>query len=571
MSGILEPRPAEGCWLGMDNGVEFVVRPADGIVAGPTLVELSRYQITATLPDSLASPRLVVGGLALSQSNVWKHAGQMGCTLSLSSEFGQLEISLHDGAHPYATCRIQVHPRHLDLDTDFAAIRSDLERISYSLAYALWKQTFHELYPHATIPAGIPEWLGLLRSLWERLALTIREIERDPDRQVVQRQEQRDAARATRMDPGGLRWLTRHPEAWERHTTQPRGFSHPLPGGGFAAPRKVLVTHNDVSYDTTANRALKAALRDLERRLVYVINAVQRLSKEHFASAQKTEYKQQLERIRGALRSLLMARYLSEVRDVKTAHPRSVHVIRTDPRYRETLRALDVLKWGLVSEMSGRAVRMALKDTWQLYEYWVFMYVLDLLRTRGWEEVEQDVVTTDLRGELIVSLQHDDTHAHFKREDADTGEVSEVVVTFHKGFAPKGTCNVPALGALTVKRDVDIMLTVNRENGFHRYVLDPKYRVEVTSNGCRVCPTSAIDDMHVYRDAIGRWAPRPGGGLYFERILQGAFAIFPSRDEECYRKHLFAQRIEDGIGAVPLLPSEPPLEMFADLVDRLCS
>ncbi len=264
-------------------------------------------------------------------------------------------------------------------------------------------------------------------------------------------------------------------------------------------------------------------------------------------------------------------RYLSKVRDVTTAHPQSLHVIRTDPRYRETLRALDVLKWGLVAEMSGRATRISLKDTWQLYEYWVFMYVLDLLRTRGWEEVEQGVVTTNPRGELVVSLRHEDTHAHFKRENTDTGEVSEVIVTFHKGFVPKGTRTVPTLGALTVKRDVDIMLAVNRGNEFRRYVLDPKYRVEVTSDGCRVCPTSAIDDMHVYRDAIGRWVPRPGGGLYFERILQGAFAIFPSRDEECYREHMFVQRLDDGIGAVPLLPSAPPLEMFAELVDRLCS
>lgn len=565
---------ADNCWTGVEDGVRFEVRPRAGRDAeGTQLRERSEYQLLITAPTEIDEPSIAIGGFPVTPSEVWARGRVAGCVLALGSEFGRLELTLTYGERSKAACWIDVRPRYLDAERDVTAMQADLRRISLSLAYALWRRTFHELYPDREVPAGLPEWLGLLRSLWGLIERKVREIERNPDREIVRRREVVSSARATRVDAAGIRWLAKNPDAWERHATEPPGFSLPVPGG-FAAPAKALVTRNDISYDTPANRVIKAALVRLERELSRVVRRIEDLPPRHFASATRERYREYLEKILFGLRRYLRVDYLSEVREDAAPRAASVHIARTDARYRQLLRALDVLRWGLVVDVTGPATRMYLKDTWQLYEYWVFLYVLDLLRGWGWSCERQGVLTTDSRrpGDVLVDVvRGEESRTRFEKRDPETGALSVVTVFFHRGFrsrmSEKGSLGP---GALTVARDVDIYVEIQKGAEVIRVVLDPKYRAE-SERGCLVCPESAIDDMHVYRDAIGRWAARPGGGRIFERSLRGAFAVFPSRDEVCLSGHRFVDSLEDGIGALPLLPSEdPPPKMLPDLLWYMC-
>lgn len=583
MTVSLRPTDEGDAWAGEESGVRFEIRPKSGGVGhGEHLREGTEYQVLISGPTEMDSPRLRVGGVEVAEGALWSKDTVAVSNLALGQEFGTLELSFEDGPRR-ATGRVEVRPRYLDAERDLPAIESDLQRISFSLAYAVWKRTFQELYPDRQTPAGVPEWLGLLRSLWADIRRNVGEIESNPDSRIVRRREVRDAARASKVDAEGIRWLAKTPEAWERRPGQPPGFSIPV-SGGFATPTKALIVRNDVSYDTPANRVLKAALRRLERELTRVVRSASRgLSNRHYASGQEDRYWRFLEGVLLELRGFMRAAYMSEVREQDAPAAANVHVVRTDVRYRRVIRALEVLRWGLVTDVSGPAARMSLKDTWQLYEYWVFLYVVDLFGRWGWACRRQGVFgdRSARPGTLSVDMvRGEQSKTQFSKTDPTTGLESVATLFFHYGFGAgfrsgggeKGQRpSPPGPGALTVRRDVDIFLELQVGSGeVVRVVFDPKYRAEYEGN-CLVCPESAIDDMHVYRDAIGRWEMSPGGGRHFRRTLRGAFAVFPSRDESCLAGHRFTKSLDEGVGAVPLLPSEdPPPKMLPSLIARLC-
>jgi hypothetical protein len=58
--------------------------------------------------------------------------------------------------------------------------------------------------------------------------------------------------------------------------------------------------------------------------------------------------------------------------------------------------------------------------------------------------------------------------------------------------------------------------------------------------------------MHTYRDGIGRLR----GDGRFERLLDGAFVLFPAAWDETYLKHRFHRSIAHGIGGFPLMPGD---------------
>lgn len=190
-----------------------------------------------------------------------------------------------------------------------------------------------------------------------------------------------------------------------------------------------------------------------------------------------------------------------------------------------------------------------------LYEYWVYLYVLGLFSSWGWDCVVQGAFTVSRPGAPIVLdlARGERSQSQFERVDSATGQYTLATVTFHRGF-PSRRAN-PGLGpgALTVTRNVDILVEIETGGMMRRLVVDPKAEVV---DGHLVCPSSAVGDMHVYRDAIGRWEVGAAGARHFVRALDAAVAVFPSRDEVGAAASLFYDSLADGIGALPLMPPD---------------
>lgn len=545
-------------WVAEENGVRFTLAPIGPEPAGPHLIENRTYQLVVEAPPGLNEASLSIGGVSVDMvPSTWRGTVLVQ-TLVLRHEFGNLRIRLSKGAALLAECVAEVRPRYLDAETDILNMKRDIQEISTSLAYSVWKNTFRTMYPDLSVSATGPEWLSILRALWHRLLVTLREIERDPHQALVARRVVVPVDRAGKIDNRSVRWLSKNPAAWAKVARPGRRASVPYQGE-HAVPTEVSVPRREVTYDTPPNRVLKKRLRALNARIAGAVETVSEIPKGHFAYGRKIDFRNHLQELSVDLAKATGAKYLQSVGAPDAYSPASIHVMRADPRYREVLRITNLLDWGLTTTVKGRAVEASLRQTWELYEFWVFLYVLKWFDTECWECIEQGVLRIDNPAKPILRVDMErgvETQTTFQRRDLASGTVSRVELTFHASFpCHPQVDDDPVLGSMTADRDVDILLRV--QHGVEPaslFALDPKYRV-MDEGACRICPSAAVDDMHVYRDDIVLWSMLPGSGvLEVERALDGAYAVFPAVDDPCHRLHRFITGWENGVGAAPLAP-----------------
>jgi hypothetical protein len=560
-------QPVSDGWSGTDNGITFHVRPADARTAtGPELVESGRY--TLTIAGCPQSPSLALHVHGLPHHHVLQQ-GLLIANLHLGHEFGDLSLQVVDGPLTVATAVVGVGARYLDVASDFTAIEQDLDRVAHGLAYSIWKQAAHAAYPDFNAPSNTPEWLALLDFLWQRIRRGLIAIERDPDQELRHIHEVVPAGRAGALDQHGMRWLARHPDAWEIFGSPPPVASIPVAQGHVVAVR-ALSRRREVSVDTPANRLLKARLRRIERRIVRVVASLPQLSAAHFAAGQRNVYRDQLLiKLREAQRFSTHG-FLRDVNGDQAPSSQSSHVARTDARYRDVLRAASMLEWGILQGVGGPRLLMSHRETWELYEYWVYLYLLSVFDGAGWQCLSQSAVRLSADASVVVGLSKGaGSQVQFRK--TGTGPTTLVTITFHKIYASRDAVVGLGPGSRSVQRDVDIVLEVQLAGTLKRAALDPKYRLELDDDGCKIAPVSAINDMHVYRDSVGRWAMGLAGHRLFEPTLDVAVAVFPSHDEACAEKHRFCRSIDDGVGALPLLPGSPgnPAVLLKKFVERL--
>jgi hypothetical protein len=64
--------------------------------------------------------------------------------------------------------------------------------------------------------------------------------------------------------------------------------------------------------------------------------------------------------------------------------------------------------------------------------------------------------------------------------------------------------------------------------------------------------------MHTYRDSIGRWDYLPGNVSDFQRVLDAAVAVFPAPPQEAFADHPYSLSLDQGVGALALIPEAGP-------------
>ena len=193
------------------------------------------------------------------------------------------------------------------------------------------------------------------------------------------------------------------------------------------------------------------------------------------------------------------------------------------------------------------------------------------------------------------------THPGLERLDRDTGFIAGSTVGYPEIMAtdpdilPRWKC-LPCLEELfvlfcfpiptpmtsavnvpTVSQRPDNVLRLEKKGAEtdYEYVFDAKYRINPSAEGTDYhltiskTPGPEVDDintMHRYRDAI----VYHNGASPFERMMFGAYVLFPYKNEDEYRQHRFYQSIDQvNIGGLPFLPSATGLvtDMLDDLID----
>ncbi|MFB9274157.1 DUF2357 domain-containing protein [Cohnella cellulosilytica] len=467
--------------------------------------------------------------------------------LNFQSEVGYTELELRLHGEPVFRLQLEIFPSKMDYRKDYEAILHDVNEQIYNLSFDFLRKTYSLTGLKETSNQSLTEFFVILQALFQQLVHHVERIEHAPHHRLRVENRMVDSSRVKKAGSSNVAFLSKRPhllaptEGQALFRIQNKGYM----------PTHVLETKRQVDYDTPENRFVRWVLLRIQQRLK---SMKQLLNKKDRAPDPVLQAK--LNRMQAKLQRLLKFDFL-RVGDMSQL---SISlVLQMAPGYREVYRSYLTLLNGLF--IQNNLFKLSLKDVAQLYEYWCFLKIHDLL-SRKYELVKQNAIKLD-RGGLFVTLNRTQS-ARMVYRNPSNGEV----FTLYYNALPSGD------RSQTVSQRPDNVLTLKKQDSRleYKYIFDAKYKINPAYEGTpykRDYSTPGpqeedINTMHRYRDAIVYESN--GDRQQFERTMFGAYVLFPYSNEEEYREHPFYRSIElVNVGALPFLPSATSLvEKFLD-------
>ena len=327
-----------------------------------------------------------------------------------------------------------------------------------------------------------------------------------------------------------------------RQVRKPSGLSIE----GRPLPSKLPELSRRTSYDTPENRHVKYLLKQTSFRLQQIVPTEASGDEDaDFTAEQKffNFFRPIAKEMLRDVERLLQNSFLREINSCP-APASGNQVLQKHPVYSAFGRVAYILNGGLSA--TGGLLRIGLKHIAELYEYWCFRKLVELLRDR-FELVQQTMVRMRHTGVVVTLEKGRQAAVRFKN-----AEGKSVDVIYNRTFL-----NLPTLAQ---KPDNIIQLTDGRT--FH--ILDAKYRIATNSDykeqfGGPGPTTDDINTMHRYRDAIVL-SQVLGGGVYELGVVKDAVVLFPFHDEDAYKNNRFYKSLKEvQIGGLPCLPNSTGL------------
>ena len=436
--------------------------------------------------------------------------------------------------------RLEVYPTKISYKEDYQAMMADINEMVSESILDFMKKTYQVFVPdhkRNDVPAV---FFTILQAIYDKYLRAAKRILAVPHHKLITEHEVLPHYKIGRIDTRSEKWLQKHPEQVRRTNT------------GIQA-EKVLAVRKQITYDTQENRLVKFMLKATVRRIddfrQRYIRSRQQPETQVLAGASKMTRE---------LQRLLGASWLSEVSDYSASKSMSL-VFGMAPGYRELYKYYLMLQNGIT--VGGDIFHISVRDTAQLYEYWCFIKLYDILRSH-YTLKSPDIIKVDRRGVTVDLVKGKSSKVTFL--NTKTGE--RIYLAY----------NPSEITTQTVNQKPDNVLELEKKGSgaTYKYVFDAKYRIEMNPDG-QFYPDSKpgpkVDDintMHRYRDAIVY--ENPESRFTFEKTMFGAYILFPYAEEEEYREHRFFKSIETvNIGGLPFLPSATSL--VTGLLEELVS
>ncbi|MEM3442790.1 MAG: DUF2357 domain-containing protein [Candidatus Bathyarchaeia archaeon] len=455
--------------------------------------------------------------------------------INFGSEVGESEFIFLWNGQKVLTIKIEVYPRKIDYQLDYTQMLLEVHSEVQGLVFDLLTKTYRNVLPNRWKRSSAEiEWFSLLKYLFENLEQAVHNILRHPHHQLDYEERYCHLELLRRYDRSTLRWLRRRPLLEGLVTGKEKQPCPPQPK--FPEKRK------RVHYDTVENRFVRFVLEKTASRIKHL-----RLLYKKSPTFTAAGLGSLLAEMELKLRRLLRLGFLKDVGPFRPPTGVSL-VLQFAPGYRELFRCYLLLERGL--NIQGRALSIGLKAVHELYEYWCFLRLREILR-RHYTIVSQDIIKTRANGMVLTLQKGSSGRIIFRGQDGSLIEL--------------GYNAYPEVQSPTTPQRPDMLLTIDRKTpgGFHRYIMDAKYRIDYTPDyiaryGGPGPREDDINMMHRYRDAF--LAGNPTARIYSRDVL-GACILFPWRGD--FEKHHFYQSIRlVGIGALPFLPG------FTHLVEK---
>lgn len=466
--------------------------------------------------------------------------------LNFQNEVGHTELELR--IHDEAVFRIQleIFPTKMDYKKDYQLILNEVNEQIYNLSFDFLRKTYHLTGLKETRNQSLTEFFAILQHVYRQLVQAVERIQSAPHYKLRMENRLVDSARVKKAGKENLVYLAKRPHLLvpdEKHGFIPSGERRTI-------PTQVLETKRRVDYDTMENRFVRWVLLRVQQKLKSLM--IQLVKKDRAADPLLTKKMNQMQT---DIQRLLKLDFLH----VGEMHQMTISlVLQMAAGYREVYRYYLMLMKGL--SIQSDLYRLSMKDLAQLYEYWCFLKIHQLL-SRKYELVKQDLIKVNRSG-LFVTLDRT-KDAKMVYRNPKNGEV----FTLYYNALPEGD------RSKTISQRPDNVLTLRKHEASveYKYIFDAKYRLNPAYEGTSYhrdygTPGPQEDDintMHRYRDAIVYEAGNP---KEYERSMFGAYVLFPYPNEAEFRNHHFYKSIElVNVGAFPFLPNSTSLlEQFLD-------
>ncbi len=466
--------------------------------------------------------------------------------LNFQNEVGLTELEIRGEGRTLLQVQLEIFPSKMDYKKDYQMILQDVNQQIYNLSFDFLRKTYHLTGLRDTRQQSMTEYFTILQHVFHQLVQAVERIKHAPNTKQQAEQRVVEVDRARRMGKDTISFLNKRQHLFKADSEQ--GFI-PI-NGQMYYPTHVRERRNQVNYDTNENRFVRWVLL----RIIQKLNELKGRLLEGTRDLDPALI-QKIRDMQTQFQRLLRLDFLN----VKEMSHFSVSlVLQMAPGYREVYRLYLMLMKGLA--IQSDLFRLSMKDVAQLYEYWCFLKIHDLL-SRKYELVKQDIIKVNRQG-LFVKLDRTQKAKMLYRNPRN-GEM----FTLYYNTLPSGD------KAQTVGQKPDNVLTLKKNDSAfeYKYIFDAKYRLNPAVQGSSYKhkyknPGPEEDDintMHRYRDAI---VYDESGAKEYERSMFGAYVLFPYHNEEEYKDHKFYKSIASiNVGALPFLPNSTSLmESFLD-------
>lgn len=447
--------------------------------------------------------------------------------INFGNEIGLSDLVIGlDGAE-YLRLVIEVFPSKISYKEDYKCLVEDVTAEIYNIVFDFLKKTYLGYQQSERTNSSPVEFFAVIRKIYEEFLGAVDMVLLQPHHLLETTHEVLPSHKIKRIDSRTRRWLELHPEQVKRQ-------------GGTYTVANAMAAKKQVTYDTKENRFIKYILQSTIKKLDSFKKNYLRLQRNS-----DPEFVLQIDSMIKKLNRRVNNSFFMKVNASESSCGISL-VFSMGMGYRELYKYYLMLLRGL--SISGDVFHISVKDVALLYEYWCFIKLNSLLKTR-YELISQDIVRAQGNGLFVTLVKGKGSQVRY--QNPANGEIISL------SYNPKST-EVP-----TVAQRPDNVLSLEKKGSaiHYEYIFDAKYRINpaepgtVYYNTISHIPGPEVEDintMHRYRDAI----VYQKGGTAYEKLMFGAYVLFPYKAEEEYLQHRFYKSIDTvNIGGLPFLPS----------------
>ncbi|MFW6287397.1 MAG: DUF2357 domain-containing protein [bacterium] len=460
--------------------------------------------------------------------------------INFRNDVGYSELEIKGNEQTLLIITIEVFPSKIDYQSDYYSLLQEVNDEIYNLSYDFLRRTFQGTGLKETSDTTLTEFYSIIRIIFNNFIKAYYRIENYPHHRLNQSSSVLPAARVRKINQQSIKWLRKNKQYYNKE---------------LGLPTRMLNIDKQISFDTFENRFVKWIIL----RLLKKLNLFEKRYMGIYEDRVETFVIKMLNKMKKKLEFILKNSFLQEVGELYKIDSLSL-VMQMAPGYREIYKYYLMLQKGL--SINGEIFKLSMKQIWELYEYWCFLELNKIMREK-YNLIKNDLIDIDYSG-IYVKLSRGSSSS-IEYENPVTGE--KFNLTYNIGQGEKITTNQKPDNVLTLKKEGSAVE--------YKFIFDAKYRINPAYpdtryhsiyNGIPGPEEDTINTMHRYRDAIVKNHENST-----DRVVVGAFVLFPYHDEEKFKDHRFYKSIDDvNVGAFPFLPDSTDLlsDFLKDIIEE---